>query len=282
VEAIQSEFPQVEMICTGVNLGFAEGNNVGIRKALTDGADYLFLLNNDTIVDADILNAFVDSFTDRPNLGILGGKTYLYAEQNKFDHFGGLWNSKKAAFDLIGNRIVDDGMSWEDMREMDYACGCALFIKKEVFEAIGLLESKFFLIWEESDFCFRARRKGFLTMSCPRAKLWHKVSVSFVGGKPHSTYFWWRNRLLWIERNCCLSEKISLFLRILIPDILHIYKLKLLKSLQLQVLMLIRPHENHKKRRERILKYRAALNGVRDYVLRRFGNGPPWIYHSKE
>ncbi|HSW86410.1 MAG TPA: glycosyltransferase family 2 protein [Rhabdochlamydiaceae bacterium] len=279
VDAIHREFPQVEVLSTGSNLGFAEGNNRGIQKALAEGADYLFLLNNDTVVDPNILHAFVDSFKSKPALGILGGKNYLYEEKNKFDHFGGQWNSKKGTFDLIGNRVVDDGVNWEEMKEMDYACGCALFIKKEVFETIGLLEPRFFLIWEESDFCFRARREGFLTMSCPQAKLWHKVSVSFVGGKPHSTYFWWRNRLLWIERNCSLAEKISLTVRVLVPDILHIYKLRMLKSLQLQILLLVRPHENHKKRRERILKYRAALNGVHDYLFRRFGNGPSWIYH---
>lgn len=278
VEAIKEQFPEVTVIATGENLGFAGGNNVGIRAALQDGADSILLLNNDTIVDPEILSAFSHSLQKHAHLGILGAKIYLYDERNKLDHLGGNWNSQKGCFDLIGNRAIDDGQSWEEMQEMDYACGCALFVKREVFEAIGLLEPKFFLIWEESDFCLRARRKGFLTMSCPSAKVWHKVSVSFVGGKPHSTYFWWRNRLLWMERNCSLSERISLYCRILIPDILHLWKLRILKSLQLQVLLLIRPHANHTMRREKIRKYRAALHGVRDYLLRRFGGGPSWLY----
>jgi len=280
-EAIRQQFPSVTLIETGQNLGFAEGNNVGIRYALSKKCDYIFLLNNDTVVDPDILKSFTLAMKEYPQVGILGANIYLFEERNKFDHLGGKWNQKKGSFDLIGLRQLDDGKQWQAAQELDYACGCALFIRREVFEAIGLLESRFFLIWEESDFCFRARRVGFLTMSCPQAKLWHKVSASFVGGKPHSTYFWWRNRLFWIERNCSLTEKISLYLRVLLPDIAHLYKLRILKTAQLYLLRLLKPKQSHKKRHERILKYRAALEGIKDYSLRRFGNGPNWIYTTK-
>ena len=181
-------------------MGFAEGNNVGIRFALEKGADFILLLNNDTIVDPQLLAAFINTSKNNPKAGIFGAKIYLYDHPHQFDHFGEIGIAKRN-FDLIGNRIFDDDISWELEREIDYACGAALFIKREVFEKIGLLEPKFFLIWEESDFCFRARRRGFTTLIAPQAKIWHKVSASFCG-KPHSTYFWWRNRLLWIERNC--------------------------------------------------------------------------------
>ena len=100
--------------------------------------------------------------------------------------------------------------------------------------------------------------------------MWHKVSASFTGGKPHSTYFWWRNRLLWIERNCSRSDKFSLYLRVLLPEIFHLYKLFAIKS--------IFPSKNKK---EKLLQYRAALTGVHHYVCRRFGNGPSWIYKKK-
>ncbi len=278
--AIRQRFPDIEILETGQNFGFAEGNNIGIRHALKKALkpDYLLLLNNDTVVDPQLLNAFVSAM--HPPIGILGAKIYLYDQKNTFDHLGGVWNAKKAAFDLIGNREIDDGKSWEKTRSLDYACGCALFVKTAVFEQIGLLEPKFFLIWEESDFCFRARRAGYSTMMCPQAKLWHKVSASFVGGKPHSTYFWWRNRLLWIERNCSLREKIPLYLRILLPEILHIYKLRLLKTCQLALLKLLKPQEDQRKRLHKLRNYRAASQGISDYFRRRFGNGPDWIYEK--
>ncbi len=278
VNAIRERYPHLRIIETKENLGFAEGNNVGIREALAKGAEYLFLLNNDTIVDPNILNAFMAEMQKHKSTGVLGAKTYLFDEPTKLDHFGGMWNAKKGVFDLVGLRQSDEGNKWNANEPIDYACGCALFVRKEVFKKIGLLEPQFFLIWEEADFCFRAKKSGFGIRTCTEAKVWHKVSASFVGGKTHSTYFWWRNRLLWIERNCSPKEIFSLYMRVLIPDILHLYKLKILKSAQLQVLRLIRYKEDHKKRKERLLRYKAALGGVKDYAFRRFGNGPSWIY----
>lgn len=270
VAAIRSEFPRVLLLEAKKNLGFAGGNNLGIQLALDHGARYVLLLNNDTVVAPDILQAFVDSASQGD---ILGAKLYLHDAPDTFDHFGGFWNKERGVFDLVANRFKEDNKSWEKAEVLDYVCGCALFIKREVFEAIGFLEEKFFLIWEESDFCFRAKRAGFTSLFCPRAKLWHKVSASFVGGKAHSTYFWWRNRLLWIERNCTEKEKRRLFFRIILPEVLHILKLRLIKT----PLYFFSPTEE---KRRRLLKYRAILCAVKDYLLRRFGNGPSWIYKA--
>lgn len=278
VNAIRSQFPEVHLIENRENLGFAEGNNVGIRYALETGAQYLLLLNNDTVVDPNILEAFLAAAQAHPQAGIFGAKIYLYDEPQKLDHLGGTWNRKKGCFDLIGLREIDDGARWESAREVDYACGAVLFVRRAVFETVGLLENRFFVIWEEADFCFLARKAGFSTMSIPQAKIWHKVSASFVGGKPHSTYFWWRNRLLWIERNCAGWQKWGLFLRVVILETFLLWKLTLLKTVQLKLLQWFRPKDDLNKRKERILKYRAALQGIKDYVLRRFGNGPAWIY----
>lgn len=278
IAAIVERFPQLLLIETGDNLGFAEGNNVGIRKALERGAELLFLLNNDTVVASDILECFVETFRLHPEAGILGAKIFLHDQRDTLDHLGGTWNPKTGVFEFIGLRQKEDGRQLQDPQEIDYVCGAGLIVKRAVIEAVGYLEPRFFLIWEESDFCFRARKAGFKTMTCPQAKLWHKVSASFVGGKPHSTYFWWRNRLLWIERNCPLRERWSLIVRVLVPDILHMLKIRLLKKLQLFFLKLLKPKADLKEKELKLLKNRAALCGVRDYLLRRFGNGPSWIY----
>jgi GT2 family glycosyltransferase len=268
VAAIRERFPRICIIETGNNLGFAAGNNVGIREALHRGADFILLLNNDTLVDPNLLNAFLMTAQDNPHAGILGAKNYLLHAPDQLDHFGGLWNRKKGQFDLIGYRLFDDGKSWEEPLELDYVCGCSLFSRREVFETIGLLEEKFFLIWEESDFCVRARRAGFAVMTAPQAKIWHKVSASFKS-KPQATYFWWRNRLLWIERNCALREKSSLLFRVLIPEIFKLWKRNILKTTQLHLF----PSKTKEPERLRQLHhYRAALRGVKDYCLRRFGN----------
>jgi GT2 family glycosyltransferase len=278
VACIRQRFPTLHLIETGANLGFAEGNNVGIRHALEQGADLLFLLNNDTVVAPDILEGFVTAFSSHPDAGILGAKIFLFDQRDTLDHLGGTWNRKTGTFDYVGLRQKEDGMQWQESQELDYVCGAGLMVKRAVLEAIGTLEKRFFLIWEESDFCFRARKAGFKTLTCPQAKLWHKVSASFVGGKPHSTYFWWRNRLLWIKRNCSPTERFSLYARVLIPDILHMVKIHLLKKTQLAFTKRFSPRADVREKELKLMKNRAALCGVRDYLFKRFGNGPAWIY----
>jgi len=265
VAAVGERFPRVKILENGENLGYAEGNNRGIRYALRAGADYVFILNNDTTVKEDILSAFLKN----PESAIQGGKTLLMSDPSRLDHIGGNWNPQRGEFDLVGQGKKEG--EWTESMELDYVCGVALFVKAKVFREIGLFEKRFFLFWEESDWCHRAKKGGYPASFCPEAKLFHKVSSSFIGGKPHSTYFWWRSRLLWISRNCSFVEKCSLFFRILLPEISRILKLYLIKSL-LQKKTL--------KREKKIRIYRAALAGVRDFITGRFGNGPSWIFQK--
>ncbi|MBF5059703.1 glycosyltransferase family 2 protein [Candidatus Neptunochlamydia vexilliferae] len=244
------------LIETGENLGYAEGNNVGIRYALEQGADTIFILNNDTTVEPDILEGFL-----KRDIPIQGGAAHLMDHPHFLDHLGGNWNATKGSFDLVGARAPAG--EWTTPMALDYVCGVALFVKAQVFRDVGLFDPRFFLFWEESDWCFRAKKKGYTITTCPEAKLYHKVSASFTGGKPHTSYFWWRNRLLWIEKNCPnspLKWKV-------IKEALHILKLYLLKSLQYPF------SKKTPERRLRLRTYCAVLLGVRDYFLRRFGAG---------
>lgn len=279
VHEIRSIFPDLEILETGANLGFAEGNNEGIKIALERGADYVLLLNNDTLVDPDLIEGFLQSFQSHPEAGIVGGKIVLYDSPDLLDHWGGMWNNKKGVFDFVGLR--QKASSWESSLSMDYVCGAAFMVKKEVFEKIGLLEKRFFVLWEEADFCFRAKKQGFASYTAPQAKVLHKVSVSFVGGKTHSTYFWWRNRLLWIERNCKVRAKLSLWFRVLAPEIFHLGEMYLLGLFQLFIYTLFHKEEKKNRKRKSVCQNRAALHGVRDFLLKRFGQGPAWIYNSK-
>ncbi|MDN3509640.1 MAG: glycosyltransferase family 2 protein [Candidatus Neptunochlamydia sp.] len=262
--AISTSFPDVYLIQTGENIGYAEGNNVGIRYALEKGADFVFILNNDTTVEPDILQAFL-----KRDALIQGGKAHLMSDPKTLDHLGGNWNSQKGEFDLIGAKAP--ASEWRHPISLDYVCGVALFVQAEVFRKVGLFEPRYFLFWEDSDFCIRAKEGGFSATVCPEAILYHKVSASFSGGKPHMTYFWCRNRLLWIERNCTANEK-KVLMRKIRGDFFHVLKLYLLKSLQLLF------SRKTKERRARLRTYRAQLAGIKDYFVKRFGNAPSWLF----
>ncbi len=217
------------MIETGKTLGYAGGNNVGIDYALKQGADLVLLLNNDTIVDRHFITALLNSSQDHQNIGIFGAYPIRMTDPEKIDHLGGRWNSATATFDLIG---LGASRGFKTQQPLDYVCGCSILIRKQVFEKIGLLEPTFFLFWEEADLCMRAKKAGFGIEICYEAQLLHKISASFVGGTPHKTYFWWRGRFLWMERNCSKEEKESLYQTVLLPELRHIFKLRLIKNVQ--------------------------------------------------
>lgn len=267
----KTHFPECTLIETGENLGYAGGNNVGIEYGLKQGLEFFLILNNDTIVDPDIVHAFLEEFKEYPNAGILGGKIYLMSEPKRLDHLGGRWNSKDLKFDYVGYRELDDRKLWDDPLELDYVCGAAIMVRREVFEKIGLFESQFFLFWEETDFCFRAKRAGFSVMSCPKALVWHKVSASFTGGKPHAAYFFWRNRLFWIERNFSGARRMLYLSKLIGGSLCFFYTARLLR--QTQRLVQRAQGSSTTRNTERIIRYNAALFGTKDYLMRRFGPG---------
>lgn len=279
-DAILNAFgKKISFIETGENLGFAEGSNVGIIRALFEGAEYILLLNNDTIVDPDLLNAFSQGAKSKPKGGIFGAKIYNYYDKLRLDHMGGVWNSTKGDFDQLGNGFVDDSVAFETMQQVDYVTGCALFFKSSLIQKIGYLEPKFFLMWEESDFCARAKRAGFQIWTAPKAKVWHKISSSF-SGKAHLKYFWWRNRLLFIKRNLYFKERCNLYFKILIKEICHLYKLRLLKRLQLWCAT-FQSKAIKEKKKEQFLIYQASWQGIKDFFLKRFYNSPT-IFRKKD
>jgi GT2 family glycosyltransferase len=275
---IGKRFSLVRLLETGKNLGYAGGNNVGIEYALRQGADLVLLLNNDTIVDRHFIAALLKSSHDHQDVAIFGAYPIQMIHPEKIDHLGGRWNSTTATFDLIG---LGAAKGFKTDQPLDYVCGCSILIRKQVFEKIGLLEPTFFLFWEEADFCMRAKKAGFGIGISYEALLLHKVSASFIGGTPHKTYFWWRGRCLWMERNCSKEEKEHLYQTIVLPELRHILKLRLLKNLQFYLLRLLQG-KNLSQKKGKLLQYRAALEGYRDFRKAAFGSGPSWIFGKHE
>ncbi len=265
VTAIRTSYPHTPILETKENLGFAGGNNVGIEWALDHHAEWILLLNNDTTVDPELLNKLLDAAKTQPNAKILGAKILRYHTPNIVDHLGGYWDEPSGEFLCPEMGQIDH--PYFEMKQADYVCGAALFMHRSVPKTIGLLEPKFFLFWEESDYCWRAKKAGFEVWTAPEAKIWHKVSSSFTGGKPHSHYFWWRSRLLWIERNCTREQKKMIYKKQIIPETIKMLRHYLIKSL----------FSFGKSRQKVLRKNKAGLAGVIDYARGRFGNCPEWI-----
>ncbi|MBX7066383.1 MAG: glycosyltransferase family 2 protein [Parachlamydiales bacterium] len=268
VAALRKAYPEMPIIETGANLGFAGGNNEGIQWVLRHHAEWILLLNNDTVVAPDFLDAFMQAAKEKPQAKILGAKILRYDKPEIIDHLGGFWCPELGEFCSPDAGQPDH--PYFQMREADYVCGAALFMHRSVPETIGLLEPNFFLFWEESDFCYRAKKAGLQVWTAPEAKVYHKVSSSFTGGKPHMHYFWWRSRLLWIERNCSPEEKKALFRKIIIPELMKLTRHYLIKSF----LNFFSPNP---KRKEQARRLKAGCAGVLDFYRGKFGNCPAWV-----
>jgi GT2 family glycosyltransferase len=256
-EMIKTQFPEFRLIETGFNLGYAGGNNVGIELALKEGFSHIFILNNDTIVDPDVVGAFLEGFS-QTGAGILGGRIFRMDTPDALDHLGGKWNPERMDFDYIQH----------DESPLDYVCGAALMVRREVFETVGLFDARFFLFWEEADFCMRAQRAGFSVLPCEHAKVWHKISASFTGGKPHAAYFLYRNRPLWIEKNFSGLERVRYFFRLFLGRYPRFFFSKQMRLVQL--LLQKARKKDFRRNQERIIRLNAALVGMQDYLSRRF------------
>ncbi|MCI5051515.1 MAG: glycosyltransferase family 2 protein [Simkaniaceae bacterium] len=277
VPFFKKHFPEITLIETKENLGFAGGTNVGINHALNHNFDALLLLNNDTIPRKNMLEGFLHMHKEHPK-AVLGGRVYVYSFPERFDHIGGNWNQSRGQFDLVAQFFKDDKKTFEEPLECDYVGGCSLFASADIFRRVGPIEEDFFLFWEEVDWCFRAKRAGHPILYCPYARLLHKVSHSFTG-TPHKTYFWWRSRLLWVSRNVPPKKRLSLYLFTLFPEMAKLARHYVLKSLQKLVYMMLKK-ELGEQRRDKLKTYKAGLCGIAHFAKGRFGNAPSWIFEK--
>ena len=199
--AENSALKKLILIKNNENVGYAEGNNIGIRFALSKlKTDFILLLNNDTVVDKEFLTEMVKVSESSNENGITGPKIYYYDQPNRIWFARGKISWKFCRGLNIGYNEIDKGQ-FDHIAEMEYASGCAYLIKREVIEKIGLLDKKFFLYFEEIDWTLRATKLGYKSFLAPKSKIWHKISKSSGGIKGKvGLYYITRNRWLLMKR----------------------------------------------------------------------------------
>jgi GT2 family glycosyltransferase len=223
VEKISKTFAnRIVLLKNKENLGYAGGNNIGIKYALEQGADYVCILNNDTVLHKNIFVDLLESFNRHLKAGIASPKMYFspgyefHKDRYKKDELGSvIWY---AGGDLDWANVygtnhgvdqVDTGQFEED-RVTDFASGACLFGKREVFEKVGLFNEKYFLYLEDTDLSQRVKRAGYEVWYLAKPKLWHKVSQGSAIGSQLNDYFIHRNRLVFGMQYASLRAKIAL------------------------------------------------------------------------
>lgn len=195
------------------NLGFAGGNNVGIKYALDRGSDYVLLINNDLILPSDFLLKMMEYVAKNTNAQIVSPKMYFakgfefHKERYKKNELGKvIWYAGgRIDWDNIysihrGVDEVDIGQ-YDKIEETEFGNGACLLVRNDVFEKVGFLNENLFLYWEDAEFCTRAKFTGVKTVYFPDAYIWHKVSVSTGGsGGESNDYFLTRNRYFFAQK----------------------------------------------------------------------------------
>jgi GT2 family glycosyltransferase len=193
-------FP-VHVIANSKNEGVAEGNNQGIRAALAAGCEYILLMNNDTEFGPDLLEV-LDRKIRAEHADMIVPKMLYYEPNDVIWCAGGtfrFWRGYSGEHYGMGER---DAGQHDRMRRIEYAPTCCMLIRREVFTAIGEMDSRYFVYFDDTDFCFRAHRAGVRLLYVPEPKLYHKVS-SLTGGDttPFALRYLTRNHVYFLLKH---------------------------------------------------------------------------------
>lgn len=202
-----NKFKDVEFIQTGKNLGFTGGNNFGIKKALANGADLVLILNPDTTTNKDCIKNLVEGM-EEIGAGVVGPKIYFKDEKTIW-YAGGVMDKLNVLGKHRGVDQKDQGQ-YEKVIETDYVSGAAMMVKREVFENVGLFDERYFLYYEDSDFCERAKKTGYKIMYLPKAMVYHANAQSAGLGSPLQDYYITRNRMLYAKKFLPLRTQLAL------------------------------------------------------------------------
>lgn len=209
VQALEERFGDyVHIIENNKNYGFAEGNNIGIRYALTNlSPHYVLILNNDTVSDPAMLTELVKVAESDVSVGLVGPQIDPYSAidiktpgGNKQQIVPRLSLVDKIEIALLPRTSMQPRMRGDNLGFI-WLSGCALLIKRTVIEKIGLLYSGYFAYYEDTEYCFRCAQAGFKLIGVPTALLRHKVGASTGKTPGFAYYFMTRNRLVFVARN---------------------------------------------------------------------------------
>jgi GT2 family glycosyltransferase len=249
--AVTAAHPHVTVIDTGANLGFAAGNNVGIEAALGMGAEYVLLLNNDTVVAPDMVTRLVAEADRRPDAGAFCPLIYYLDDPECIWYAGARFDARRGHNGRHTGYGERDVGQYDRVREIGRGTGAAMLVRRAAIEQVGLLDGELFLQVEDVEWSLRMRRAGWRIFFVPSGKVWHRVSTA-LGGEctPTAAYYEMRNTLAVCDRYAPLTgaSRAKRHATVLAVQLVHAHRGR-------------RPIENT----------RAVIHGWRDYREGRFG-----------
>lgn len=210
-------YVNVEVILSTNNLGFSHGNNIGIERALKNGAKYCLLLNNDTIVDPEFLTQLVNVAETHNDTAIVTGKILFLDDIRRKWYAGGVINYKSSmCVHLEYNELDDQSVIESKEMEISFATGCLMLLTQQALSNIGMLNEEFFMYAEDLDYSWDIIDSGLKIYYTPNAVIYHKVSASTGKSSRFTQYYMSRNQFYIIQKHIEPKKRIVVFIRFLL------------------------------------------------------------------
>jgi GT2 family glycosyltransferase len=258
VPNIRKHMPRALLVESRRNLGFAGGCNLAISTAMSMGLEYVLLLNSDATVTADCLHHLVSASAGLGDRAVLGSVVRFWPS-GQLQYFGSQRSKEKSGGSRWYTEAADGEMLKDELVPTDFVFGAALFAATELFRIVGMFDERFFLNYEETDWCYRAAAQGIPSFVVVKSTILHQGSAS-LGSRlaPLQTYFMSRNKLLFLDKHGSIEHRISAYKEVARELISRLSR----RDRGLQI------------RGYTTASTRAFLLAVRDYILRRFGDCP--------
>lgn len=218
LQQIKGSFPDVILLKSRDNLGYASGNNLGIKYALEKNIEYICILNNDVAVDRNFLEPIIKTLMDDKNAAAAGPSICYYGQDDVIQAMGGNINlyTGLPTMKFKGKKL---SQVKEDIVSVDYLGGACFVVKAEILKKIGLIPENYFLFYEETEFFLNIKRQGYKLISIRDSRVYHKVSGTISKYKGLSYFFLNRNRIIFVRRNARLYHKFIFFFYIILETI---------------------------------------------------------------
>lgn len=220
LDEVRRRHPAVRTIANATNLGYAGGNNVGLRAALAAGAEYVLVLNNDARLAPDTIDELMAVALADPRIGAVGAKILRLEEPTRLWMAWGEVDYRQSLVRLVGENAPDDD-AFSRVRDVAWVSGCAILLARAALAAIGPFDEEFFAYHEEVDWCATAREHGFRVVFAPRAVVLHRGQASsggptFVSRRQYLTA---RNMVRFVKKHGSLAERVrfALFFGAMLP-----------------------------------------------------------------
>ncbi len=204
---IKDQYPHLKVLQTGRNLGYPGGANAGVRFFLGEDAEFIWLLNNDTVVDPQALTALVRAAQNDSRVGLVGSVVYHYGEPGRVQFWGGAEFNRWTATTRYLLEPQPD--------RLDYLSGASLLVRAAVFREVGLLNERLVFYWDDVDFSLRVRRAGWEMVVAQDSQVFHKEGHTVGRKSPRADFLETESLTVFLFENYGASAVIPLTVRLL-------------------------------------------------------------------